>query len=90
MSVVVLISHSKGMFIAIVRGINCNDELLFVITSYSPNNVSSFVDSVLKFSTRIDIFIDTAKTEFSHVLIDRPVQCFAVKQILCKIIVHGV
>ena len=52
--------------------------------------LKSFADSVLKFSTGIDIFIDTPKTEFSHVSIDSPVQCYRGRQILCKIFVHGI
>ena len=47
-------------------------------------SVSSFADSVFKFSTGIDIFIGTLKTEFSHVSRDSPVQCYPEKQILCK------
>ena len=53
-------------------------------------SVSSFADSVLKFSTGIDIFIGTPKTELSHVSIDNPVQCNSEKQISCKIFVHGI
>ena len=41
-----------------------------------------------QFSTGIDIFIDTPKTEFSHILIDSTVQCYPEKQILCKSFVH--
>ena len=47
-------------------------------------NVSSFADLVLKFSTGVDIFIGTPKTEFSHVSIYSPVQCYPEKQILIK------
>ena len=46
---------------------------------------SSFADSVLKFSTGIDIFVCTPKIEFSHVSMYSPVQCYPEKQILCKI-----
>ena len=41
-------------------------------------------DSVLKFGTGIDIFIDIPKTESSHVSIDSPVQCYPEKQVLYK------
>ena len=53
-------------------------------------SVSLFADSVLKFSTGIDIFIDTPKTELLHVSIDDPVQYYPEKPILCKIFVHGI
>ena len=36
-------------------------------------------DSVLKFSTDIDIFINNAKTEFLHFSRDSPVQCYPKK-----------
>ena len=44
----------------------------------------------MKFSTGIDLFFDTPKTEFSNVSIDSPIQCYPEKQILCKIFVHGI
>ena len=78
MTFIVIISHFRGMLIAIVRRINCNEEQRVISLS------------VLKFSTGIDIFINTSKTEFSHVLIDSPVQCYPEMQILCKIFVHGI
>ena len=53
-------------------------------------SVSSFADSVLKFSAGIDIFTVSPKTEFSDVSIDSPVQCYPEKQILCEVFVHGV
>ena len=37
--------------------------------------VGFLADSVLKFSTEIDIFISNPKTEFLHFSIDSPVQC---------------
>ena len=81
MTVVVLIFHFRGMLIVIVRRKNCNEE---------QQVIKSFADSVLKFSTGIDIFIDTPKFEFSHVSIEISVQCYPEKQILCKIFVNGI
>ena len=53
-------------------------------------SVSSFVVSVVEFSSGIDIFIDTPKIEFSHVSIYGPVQCYTEKQILCKVFVRSI
>ena len=74
------------MLIATVRKINCNEQQQ--VSSLS--SVSSFGDSVLKFSTGIDIFIDIPKFEFSHVSRENSVQCYPEKQILCKIFVNGI
>ena len=57
------------MPIAIVSWINCSE-------AQQDIKASSFADSVLKFSTGTDIFIDTPKTEFSHISIDGPVQWY--------------
>ena len=40
-----------------------------------PQIVGFLADSVRKFSTEIDIFISTPKTEFLNFLVDSPVQC---------------
>ena len=74
------------MLIATVRKINCNEQQQ--VSSLS--SVSSFGDSVLKFSTGIDIFIDIPKTEFSYAPIYCPAQSYPEKQIICKIFVHGI
>ena len=51
----------------------------------SKSQIAGFLaDLVLKFSTEIDIFINTPKTEFSNFSIDSAVQCCPEKEILCK------
>ena len=57
--IVVLISYFRRMFIVTVRRTNCNEEQQVI--------KCSFADSLLKFSTWIDIFIDTSKTGFSNI-----------------------
>ena len=65
-TVVVLISHFRGMPIVIFRRINCNEEQQVI-------NCCFLADSVLKFSAEIDIFINNPKTEFLHFSVDSPV-----------------
>ena len=68
MTVMVLISHFRKMLIVIFRRINCNEEQQVI-------NCCLLADLVLKFSTKIDIFINSPETEFFNFLIDSPVHC---------------
>ena len=59
------------------------------------SHVSSFADSVLKFSTGIDIFIEILRyfdifRNISDISVDSPVQCNSEKQILCKIFAYDI
>ena len=65
---VVLISHFRGMLTVIVRRINFKEEQQVI-------NCCFLAEPVLKFSTEIDIFIKSPKTEFSHYSVESPVQC---------------
>ena len=48
-------------------------------------------DSVMKFSTEIDIFIKFPQNQnFSHYSIDCPVQCYPEKEFWCKGFGHGI
>ena len=69
MTVVVPISHCRGMLIVIFRRMNCNGEQQVIHCWFFLAN------SVLKFIIEIDIFINTPKTEFLKFSIDSPVQC---------------
>ena len=84
MTVMVLISHFRGMLIVIFRRINCNEEQQVI-------NCCFLADSVLKFSTEIDIFINCPETEFlnfSIVLFTAALR--KRKQTLCKAFDHRV
>ena len=77
MTVVVPISHSRGMLIVIFRRINCNEEQQ-VINCWFFNCFST------------DIFISTPKTKYLNFSIDSPVQCCPKKANLYKTFAHGI
>ena len=70
MTVVVLISHFRGMFIVIFRRLNCSEEQQFINWWFF-----SWFRAEIHCWNEIDIFSNTPKTEFLNFSIDSPVQC---------------
>ena len=67
-TVLVLISHFRGMFIVILGG--------YLATRNNKSQIFGFSVLKLKFSTEIDIFIKFPQNgNFSHFSVDYPVQC---------------